>query len=206
MAVERESAENEGKSGRRPGATQTREAILEAAMTAFTESGYEGTTIRGVARAAGVDPALVMHFFGSKDGLFDAALRAGGMPVKQLAEALTGDLDTLGERIAARYLQLWEDPEIGPRIKAVVTSAATSPAAAGILKDFMIHELAGPLIKRLDDHAEQRALLAASQLMGVAFARYVIQIEIMKGLTHDEIVACVAPSIQRFLTGDLPLG
>ncbi|GAA0438385.1 TetR family transcriptional regulator [Acrocarpospora corrugata] len=198
--------ESETKSGRRPGNPQTREAILAAAMTAFTESGYAGTTIRGVARAAGVDPALVMHFFGNKDGLFGAALAYGGVPVRQLTESLEGDLDTIGERLTARYIALWEDPEIGPRIRAVVTSAATSPAAAAILKEFMIHELAGPMVKLLErDHPEKRALLAASQLMGVAFARYVIQIEIMTALTPEEIVACVAPSIQRFLTGDLPL-
>ncbi|GAA1013373.1 TetR family transcriptional regulator [Acrocarpospora pleiomorpha] len=198
--------ENETKSGRRPGNTQTREAILEAAMTSFIENGYGGTTIRGVARAAGVDPALVMHFFGNKDGLFGESIRNGGMPVQQLVESFDGDLETLGERLATRYFTLWEDPEIGPRIKAVVVSAATSPAAAGILKDFMVHELAGPLVKHLGpDRPQQRALLAASQLMGIVFARYVIQIEIITALTLEEIVACVAPSIQRFLTGDLPL-
>ncbi|GIH29193.1 TetR family transcriptional regulator [Acrocarpospora phusangensis] len=175
-------------------------------MASFTEHGYSGTTIRGVARAAGVDPALVMHFFGNKDGLFGEALRSGGMPIQRLIDSFDGDLDTIGERLTARYLELWEDPETSPRIKAVVTSATSSPAAAAILKHFMIHELAGPLVKLLGgDHGEQRAILAASQLMGVAFARYVIQIEIMTALTRAEIVACVAPSIQRFLTGDLPL-
>ncbi|WP_214109582.1 TetR/AcrR family transcriptional regulator [Acrocarpospora catenulata] len=194
------------KSGRRPGSPQTREAILDAAIEAFTQHGYAGTTIRGVARAAEVDPALVMHFFSSKDGLFDAALRHGGMPVQQLAEALDGPLESMGERLADRYLALWEDPTIGPRIRAVVTSVAASPAAAAILKGFMLHELALPLVKRLGgDHPEERALLAASQLMGLAFARHVIQIEVLTALSRQSLVACVAPSIQRFLTGDLPL-
>lgn len=191
------------KTGRRPGTPQTREAILEAAIASFVESGYAATTIRGVARAADVDPALVMHFFGSKDGLFDAALR-GAMPVQELAVALAGDLSSLGERLTRRYLEVWESPETGPRIRAIVGSIASTPAAAQIMRDFMSGELATPLAKTLPgDQPERRAILAAAQLMGMAFARYLLAVEPMASMTTDELVISVGPSVQRYLTGDL---
>ncbi|GLX96043.1 TetR family transcriptional regulator [Herbidospora sp. NBRC 101105] len=191
------------KTGRRPGTPQTREAILEAAIASFVESGYAATTIRGVARAADVDPALVMHFFGSKDSLFDAALR-GAMPVQELAVALAGDVSSLGERLTRRYLEVWESPETGPRIRAIVGSIASTPAAAQIMRDFMSGELATPLAKSLPgDQPERRAILAAAQLMGMAFARYLLAVEPMASMTTDELVISVGPSVQRYLTGDL---
>src|SRR5882757_1219698 len=96
--------------GRRPGPTQTRSAILAAAQVAFAEDGYAGTTIRRVAAAAGVDQALVLHYFASKDGLFAAALRADP-PLRELVELTEeGDVRTLGVRLVRRYLEMWEDP------------------------------------------------------------------------------------------------
>ncbi|TKK86748.1 TetR/AcrR family transcriptional regulator [Herbidospora galbida] len=191
------------KTGRRPGTPQTKEAILDAAIASFVESGYAATTIRGVARAADVDPALVMHFFGSKDGLFDAALR-GAMPVRELAVALSGDVSSLGARLTRRYLEVWESPETGPRIRAIVGSIASTPAAAQIMRDFMSGELATPLAKSLPgDQPERRAILAAAQLMGMAFARYLLAVEPMASMTTDELVISVGPSVQRYLTGDL---
>lgn len=191
------------KTGRRPGTPQTKEAILDAAVASFVQSGYAATTIRGVARAADVDPALVMHFFGSKDGLFDAALR-GAMPVQELAVALAGDVSSLGERLTRRYLEVWESPETGPRIRAIVGSIASTPAAAQIMRDFMSGELATPLAKSLPgDQPERRAILAAAQLMGMAFARYLLAVEPMASMTTDELVISVGPSVQRYLTGDL---
>ncbi|WP_030456981.1 TetR family transcriptional regulator [Herbidospora cretacea] len=191
------------KTGRRPGTPQTREAILEAAIASFVESGYAATTIRGVARAADVDPALVMHFFGSKDGLFDAALR-GAMPVQDLAVALAGDVSSLGARLTRRYLEVWESPETGPKIRAIVGSIATTSAAAQIMRDFMSGEMAAPLAKSLPgNQPERRAILAAAQLMGMAFARYLLAVEPMASMTVDELVISVGPSVQRYLTGDL---
>ncbi|MEV0971329.1 TetR/AcrR family transcriptional regulator [Microtetraspora glauca] len=193
-------------SGRRPGSPQTREAILDAGLRAFTESGYAGTTIRAVARAAGVDPALVMHFFGSKDGLFEAAIRGGGIPLRSLSDAADGDVEGLGRRVVARYVSLWEDPETGARLHAVMSSVAASPAAADLFKEFVRSEVIQPLVKRLDvGSPETRAILAGSHLMGVAFARYVVRIEPLVSLSPEELISCVAPAVQRYLTGDLPI-
>lgn len=192
--------------GRRPGSPQTREAILEAAMQAFAMNGYAGTTIRVVASEAGVDPALVMHFFGSKDGLFDAAIRAGAVPLYRLMEALEGDTEGLGERLVAHYLSLWEDPHHGPRLRAVMNAATTSPAAAAMLKEFVTRDVLHPIATRLGiDHAEVRGTLAGSQLIGIAFARYVLEAEPLAALGRDQLIRCVGSSIQRYLTGDLPL-
>ncbi|GAA0360794.1 TetR family transcriptional regulator [Microbispora corallina] len=196
----------ETRSGRRPGTPQTREAILDAAMRAFAEDGYAGTTIRGVARVAGVDPALVMHFFGSKDGLFEAAIRAGEIPLGLLVEAFEGDPGGLGERLVSRYVALWEDQVHGPRLRAVMSAAASSPAAAAMLKEFVTQKVLLPMTRRLGvERADTRGILAGAQLIGVAFARYVLEIEPLAKLGRDELVRCVAPAIQRYLTGDLPL-
>jgi AcrR family transcriptional regulator len=178
--------------GRRPGSPQTRDAILEAAISSFMERGYAQTTIRGVARAAGVDPALVMHFFGSKDGLFQ--------------EAIEGDVGRLGERLVTRYLSLWEDPAHGPRLTAVVRAAFTTPAAASLLEQLMRAELVGPIAERLgDDHAEARALLAASQMLGMALVRYILKVEPLASLPASQIAAAMAPNVQRYLTGTLSI-
>ncbi|GAA4588978.1 TetR family transcriptional regulator [Planotetraspora phitsanulokensis] len=195
----------ESKSGRRPGSPQTREAILDAAVEAFTEGGYAATTIRAVARTAGVDPALVMHFFGNKDGLFDAAIRASGLPLRELGEVMEGDIEGVGERLVRRYLSLWESPEHGPKLRAVVGSAASSPAAAVMLKEFITSEVLQPLAKQLGvDRAETRGILAGSHLIGIAFTRYVLNIGPVASLDSEQLVACVAPAVQRYLTGDLP--
>ncbi|GII53432.1 TetR family transcriptional regulator [Planotetraspora thailandica] len=196
----------ENKTGRRPGSPQTREAILDAAIEAFTQAGYAGTTIRGVARTAEVDPALVMHFFGNKDGLFDAAIRSGGLPLRELGDVLEGDVDGLGERLMRRYLSLWEHPEHGARLRAILSSAASSPAAAAMLTEFLTNEVLQPLAEQLrGGEAETRGILAGSQLIGLGFARYVLKVPPLASLDHDQLVACVAPVIQRYLTGDLPL-
>lgn len=192
--------------GRRPGNPQTREAILEAAITAFTTHGYAKTTIRAVAREAGVDPALVMHFFVNKDGLFDAAIRGGGMPVRRLTAMIEGDPETVGERLATRYLSLWDDPMVGARMAVVMQAAATTPAAAELLKEFMREEVLKPLVKHIrSDHGETRALLAASQMIGLAMIRYILRIEPLASLPSAQVAAAVAPTLQRYLTGTLAL-
>ncbi|MEU7742230.1 TetR family transcriptional regulator [Nonomuraea sp. NPDC049158] len=191
--------------GRRPGSPPTRASILEAAVASFTAQGYGQTTIRAVARAAGVDPALVMHFFGSKEGLFRAAIEHS-MPVRLMAEALHGDPEHIGERLVTRYLSLWEHPAHGPRLIAILQAAAATPAAADLVTNLTRVDLLGPLAERLPgDHAEIRALLAASQLVGMAMFRYVLKVDPLASLPVDRVAALVAPNVQRYLTGTLSL-
>lgn len=174
-------------------------------MESFTAHGYGGTTIRAVARAAGVDPALVMHFFGSKDGLFEAAIKAS-MPVALMVGALEGDESGIGERLLTRYLELWEDPAHGPRLSAVLHAAAATPATAALLKELLARELLGPIARRLSgDHPEVRALLAASQVLGLAMIRYMLKVDPLASMPARQVAAVVAPNVQRYLTGTLSL-
>ncbi|WP_424528797.1 TetR family transcriptional regulator [Sphaerisporangium viridialbum] len=193
--------------GRRPGSTQTREAILLAATEAFTQKGFSATTIRGVARAAEVDPALVIHFFGTKDGLFEAAIRGHGMPLRQISEVVGGDPDRLGERLARRYLSLWEDPATGAWLHAILHAVSASETASAMLKEFMTEEVLRPIAKDLGmDNAETRAILAGSHLIGIGLTRYVLRVEAIASLPADTVVAAVGPTLQHYFTGDLQLG
>jgi AcrR family transcriptional regulator len=189
--------------GRRPGPTQTRSAILAAAQAAFTEDGYAGTTIRRVAAAAGVDQALVLHYFASKDGLFAAALRADP-PLRGLVELAEGDVRTLGVRLVRRYLAMWEDPRQSGRMLAVFRAASTSPSAAAMVTAFIGEAVMAPLARSIGSaNAELRATLAGSHLFGTSVARYVLRVEPLASLPGEALVAHLGPVIQHYLTGDL---
>src|SRR3954452_13766228 len=167
------------RTGRRTGDSGTREQILESARARFAEHGFAGTTIRAVAADAGVDPALVHHFYGSKDDLFAAAV---ALPIDPdaLPAVVAGDPSGVGERFVRFYLALWEDPTTGPVLLAVFRSAVSHDRAAALLREFvsarLLQRVAGEL-RRADgtpvDDAERRVALAASQLLGVALVRYV---------------------------------
>ncbi|AQZ63427.1 hypothetical protein BKM31_19910 [[Actinomadura] parvosata subsp. kistnae] len=190
--------------GRRPGTSGTREAIVRAAQQSFAERGYTATTIRGVATAADVDPALVLQFFGSKDGLFDAALRVDPPTRPLLALVQESDADVLGERLLRRYLELWETPGTGARLLAVVRGSAASPSASAMVAAFMSEEVMLPLARAIGaDHAELRANLTGAHLLGIATARYVLRVEPLASLDRERLVAIQAPVVQRHLTGDL---
>lgn len=204
------SAAPRTRSGRRTGESGTREQILEAARNRFAEHGYAGTTIRAVAADAGVDPALVHHFYGSKDDLFAATV---ALPVDPdvVLTVLAGDPSRVGERFVRFYLGLWEDPTTGSTLRAVFRSAVSHDRAATLLREFvavrLLHRVAGEL-RREDgspvDDAERRVALAASQLVGVALVRYVVGVPQLRDADLDRVVADVAPTVQRYLTGDLP--
>jgi AcrR family transcriptional regulator len=191
--------------GRRPGASGTREAILLAARERFAEVGYDRATIRAIAVQAGVDPALVMHFFGSKQQLFLAAIELTINPADVVPALLEGGLDGIGERFAGLYLGIWESPETRDGLTGIMRSALTHEDAAAMLRGFLGSEVLGRLAPSLPgDDAALRVTLAGSHLVGLAMARYVVKVEPLASADLETIVAAVAPAIQRYLAGDAP--
>lgn len=190
--------------GRRPGESGTREAILEAARAAFAEVGYDRATIRGIAAAAAVDPALVIHYFGSKEGLFEAALELPVRPADVFARGAAAGPDQLGATIVRTFLEAWEPPETRVRMLAMLRSAMTNETAMGMIRDLLVREVFGPITATLGvSDATLRAELVGSQLVGLAIMRFVGRIEPLASASVDELVAAVGPTVQRYLTGDI---
>lgn len=180
--------------------------MLAAAREEFAGRGYDGATIRGIATAAGVDPALVHHYFGSKDKLFAAALELPFNPGEIFARVLGGGLDGVGERLLRAVFAAWQDPGTRTAAMAVLRTATSSDKGAAMLREFLqrnvLERIAGELTP---DRATLRASLVASQMAGLLMARYVICIPALATATDEEIIAAVAPNLQRYLTGDLGL-
>jgi AcrR family transcriptional regulator len=190
--------------GRRPGESGTREAILDAAVAAFADAGYDRATIRGIAAAAGVDPALVLHYFGSKEGLFEAALELPVRPADVFARGAAAGPDQLGATIVRTFLEAWEPPETRVRLMAMLRSAMTNEAAMGMIRDLLVREVFGPITQTLGvPDAQLRATLVGSQFIGLAIMRYVGRLEPLASASIDELVAAVGPTVQRYLTGDI---
>jgi AcrR family transcriptional regulator len=189
--------------GRRPGASGTRDAILLAARERFAEVGYDRATIRAIAVQAGVDPALVMHFFGSKQQLFLAAIQLTINPAEAIPAMLEDGLDGLGERLARFYLQMWEQPETRDGLAGIMRSAFSHEDAAALLRAFLGSEVFGRLAPSLDgEDARLRVALAGSHLVGIAIARYVVKVEPLASADPETVIAALGPTIQRYLTGD----
>ena len=190
--------------GRRPGAPDTRAEVLAAARTSFAEKGFRGTTIRAVASAAGVDPALVHHYFGSKDDLFVAALQIPVDPREVLAPVVAAGPDGAGERLLRTFLSVWDDPELQPGLIALVRSLM-SDDGAGLVRDGFIPVVVGPVLATLvRDRPEVRIPLVASQVLGLIVARYVVALPPLALMPAEDVVARVGPTLQHYLTGDLP--
>ena len=188
------------RTGRRPGDSGAREAILREARQSFGSAGFSGTTIRGVARAAGVDPALVHHYFGTKNELFAASLELPFDPSVVVPALLAEGLDGLGERVVRTFLGIWDaTPGQGPLL-ALLRSAVSDERAAHSLRDFLTGVVIGPLARAAGtDGAELRASLMASQVVGLAVARYVVRIEPLASASADELAPLVGPTLDRYL-------
>ena len=188
------------RTGRRPGASGSRDRILAAAREQFAAAGWDATTIRSIASAAGVDPALVMHYFGSKAGIFRAALEFPIDPAEMVPRLLEPGLDGLGERMVRFFLAVWDSPD-GQPLLGVIRSAVVSEQAAQLLREFVTREVLGRIAAVLQvDQPRFRAGLAGSQLIGLAILRYVVKIEPVASASPDEIAAWVGPTLQRYLT------
>ncbi|MFF7204384.1 MULTISPECIES: TetR/AcrR family transcriptional regulator [unclassified Streptomyces] len=181
-----------------PGA---RERILEAARTEFAERGYDKTTVRGIARAADVDAALVHHYFGTKDEVFAAAIEVSFEPSLVVPVILGQGTDGIGERLARFFIGVWENPATRGPLLAIIRSALTHDAAATVLRGFLLRRLLEKIAGELDvPDPKFRAELAASHMIGIAILRYVIKVEPLASADPETIVAMVAPTLQRYLT------
>jgi AcrR family transcriptional regulator len=190
--------------GRRPGSPDTRAAILDAARGFFATRGLSGTSVRAVAAQAGVDPALVHHYFGTKAELFMAALALPFDPREVLGPVVAQGPDGAGERLLRVFLSVWDDPELQVPMVALARSL-TDPSSRELMRDGFITVVIGPLADAMGiDEPERRMPLVASQVMGLVLMRYLLAVEPLASMAADELVATYAPTIQRYLTGSLP--
>ncbi|MEU0435113.1 TetR family transcriptional regulator [Streptomyces sp. NPDC006290] len=180
----------------------TRDRILEAAREEFSERGYEKTSIRGIARSADVDSALVHHYFGTKEQVFEAAVEGAMAPALGAPDTIVeGPLDGVGERLTRFFLGVWENPTSRTPLLAIVRSAVNNDTAAAVFRRLVAAQLLRRVAGRLDvPDAELRVELAAAQLVGVAMLRHVIKVEPLASVDLERIVARVAPVVQGHLT------
>ena len=178
--------------------------ILAAARDEFAEQGWAGTTLRAVARAADVDPALVYHYFGSKEGLLDAATNPPQKWLDSIAKVWTTPVDQLGTALITLLLASWADDEIGPTLRAILQTAAHEPSTREKLRRVVEGSLMG--VSELGSDERNRLIrsgLISSQMMGFALMRYVWKIEAVASMSDDEVVAAIAPNLQHYVNGDL---
>jgi AcrR family transcriptional regulator len=187
-------------SGRRPGASGTREAILATAARRFAAEGYDRASLRSIAAEAGVDQKLIAHYFGSKQQLFVAAVGLPLNPAEVLPAILAGDRASAGARLAEVLTGLLEEPELHRRLTGVVRAAASEPEVARMLREFLTRELVGPVAELLGgDDARFRVNLFGSQLVGLVMARYVVGLEPLASMTPRAVAEAVAPTLERYL-------
>ena len=201
--------------GRRPGESRTREAILDAARRRFGGQGYDGTTIRGIAADAGVNPALVHHFYGTKERLFAAAMRLPVVPSEIITVVLGAERDRLGAEFGRRIgeiligtvLRAWDVADIRTAFLGLLRAAATTEQGVVMLREFVTSTILASLteVAGLSDDAEgrYRATLVASQVVGLGFARYVLGLGPLAAASNEDLVAAIGPTVQRYLTGDI---
>lgn len=178
--------------------------IAAAAREEFAQHGWAGTTIRAVARTADVDPALVYHYFGSKEGLLDAATNPPQKWLDEIAKIWTTPIENLGAALLKFMLASWADEEIGPTLRAILQTAAHEPSTREKLRRVVEGSLMG--VSHLGSGERDRLVrsgLIASQMMGFALMRYVWKIEPIASMAEDEVIAAITPNLQRYVDGDL---
>ncbi|QNE19265.1 TetR/AcrR family transcriptional regulator [Kribbella qitaiheensis] len=187
--------------GRRPGGPDTRGEILRAARESFAGKGFAGTSMRAVAREAGVDAALVHHYFDSKDELFIESMALPVDPRQIAAVILSGPRDELGRRILTTFLGVWESPDGQQRMKAIMRSVVTSEDVARLMREGITEMIIGPVSDALGvPDARLRVSLVATQLIGLALTRYLVDLEPVASAPVAELIDRVAPVVQHYLT------
>ncbi len=211
----RRADRNNRRTGRRPGDSGTRQAILDAARQRFANHGYTGATIRDIAADAGVGPALVHHFYGTKERLFAAAMRLPVVPSEIIARVVrTGDnwtADDIGEKLIRVALEMWDIAEFRAPFLGLLRSALTNDRALTMFREFLTEIIIGTVAgalgapdERVDAaEARYRASLVASQVLGLGLARYLFEIGPLSEANIDDLVAAVGPTLQRSLPGDV---
>jgi AcrR family transcriptional regulator len=213
------SAAGRRGAGRPAGESGTREAIVEAARAQFASHGYQGATIRAIAAAAEVDPALVHHYYGTKEALFAAAMRLPVVPSEVLSAALAADrvgtagvAPGFGARLVRTALTTWESDEVKDTFLGLLRSAVTSEQAAAMLREFLTDTILGTIARVSGTggrasaaEAEYRAAMVATQMLGLGLARLVFRLPAVAGASVDELAASIGPTVERYLTGELDL-
>ena len=193
------------RTGRRPGTSGARDEILAAAKRAFADGGYERTTIRGVARQAGVDPALIHHYFGNKRQLFVDAMDLPANPAAMMEDLVeSADPEELGELMIRRMLDVWDNEEDRASLIAIVRTAMSDDQAATMVREFATKEILGVIVKAArGDNQELRVTLLASQVFGLLIMRYIIELEPLASADAATVAAAIGPTFQRYLTGPI---
>jgi AcrR family transcriptional regulator len=194
------------RSGRRPGNQDTRQSILESARTVFAERGFDKASIRAIAAGAEVDPALVHHYFGTKEKLFMASLNMPLDPGELVPKALAGPREEVGERLVRTVLPVWDSPA-GAAAVALMRSAMSNEWTARLMREFVVTQILRRAVVQLgidEKEAPTRSALVATQIAGLAVVRHVLKVEPVASAPVDQLVAAVGPNVQRYLTGDLP--
>lgn len=185
--------------GRRPGPTETPAAILAAARDAFAARGYQGASIRAIAADAGVNPALVHHYFGTKDDLFVAAMDLPFNPAEMIMELLAaGPREEFAERFVRAFVQIWRDPEAGPRLQALLRSAVAGEDGAALVRNLAENVL---LVRASEALGVPKIKVAAAMthLIGLMLGAMIIRVEPLASADEYQLVELVTPAISRYL-------
>jgi AcrR family transcriptional regulator len=191
--------------GRPPGTSDTRERILTSARELFARNGFDKTSIRAVAADAGVDPALVHHYYGTKTQLFAAAIHIPIDPMQVLGPLRQTPVEELGYKLPSVLLTLW-DSEVGSAFIAMLRSILAGEEVT-LIRTFLQEVITAEVGSRVDNppgSGRLRVQFVASQLVGVVMARYIMELDPFKSLPVEQIAETIAPNLQRYLTGDLP--
>ncbi|MFD0308740.1 TetR family transcriptional regulator [Streptomyces sp. NPDC127119] len=194
-----------GRTGRRPGNSGTREAILRAARRVFSERSYSTAKMRDIAGEAEVNTALIHHFFENKEGVFLAAIQDVYRVSSVLDQVvLPGPRDELGMRFLSGYMSLWQDPVTREQMLMVVRSAVSNDEAGHLMASFIRENVIRPVVGGIDTaQPELRATLIGSQFVGIAVIRYIIKLEPLASMDNQQMIDIFAPTIQRYLTADI---
>jgi len=174
---------------------------VAAARAEFAAKGYAAASVRGIAREAGVDPALVHHYFGTKEQVFVAAMELPFDPAERLPEVLAGDPAQLGERLVRLFVSIWDEPDFRAPMLGLLRSALTGEQGATMLREFVGGALLGRVAAVVGDIDPLRVQAAAAQMVGVVLLRHVVRLEPIASASQEDLVALVAPVVQRHLLG-----